>query len=264
MTIYAWMDVQGKCEVRRVADDQLLYSMPTPTRPEEAQAGQGVPAPAKTVCPRLSRDGRFLAAWRRPTVLAHTGPLWLWRLSEGKEPELLLKEQDVFLVSDFDQAGQHLALRYGNGDVNVYSLDPTQPARLVRRIPTGILQRPEAFALHPTRPWVALAYDDPNIVQVHDYESGELLTTLLLCRTSGPGLAPDGRDPGDLREASWAHRGSMTRRTSSCSNAAPPKARMPGWPSTRLGTGWRPTARGGAWSCSTWPRASCWSSAPRP
>jgi WD40 repeat protein len=188
------MDLEGRCEIRRLDDDQLLYSLPTPgrpgteapgARPAEGEAGQDSPALARSVCPRLSRDGRFLAAWYRPYILSHCGSLWLWRLSREGEPELLLQEPDVFLVSDFDQTGRHLALRYGTGDVSIFQLDPTQPARRLRRIPTGLLQRPEAFALHPTRPWLALAYDDPNYVQIYDYESGALLRTLLLLHNVG-------------------------------------------------------------------------------
>src|SRR5262249_49099678 len=138
LTLYARTDTQGACEVRRVADDQLLYQLPAGAEPGSLGA----------VWPFLSRDGRFLIL-RRQDLVAD-----VWRLEEGNARPLL-EEKDVSWA-EFHPDGRQVALAQDNGDVSLHDLEPAEvPARRgQRRLSTGLAV--PTLALHPSEPLVAV------------------------------------------------------------------------------------------------------------
>ncbi len=174
LAVYAWMDTQGNCEVRRVAGDQLLHRFPAP--PDSVSLGGSAV---------LSRDGRFLSLTWCYDAQRFASKQHLFRLTGDKDSEWLFEEQDVSFAA-FDKDGRRLVAGHGDGSVSVRELDPKQPATLLRRFPSGTFKRNVAAALHPTEPWVAVtSYFGPNVVEIRDYRSGTVLHTLELPQNGG-------------------------------------------------------------------------------
>ena len=193
--IYAWVDPWGNSEIRRTADDHLLHRLPFPSARETKASARGKPPQDLPlgVGLNLSQDGRFFLA-RRSGARSFASHAHLWRLSDDNPPQWLFEEQNVVAVH-FDRDGRRLALGYIDGAVKVYELDVQQPARLLRRFDPAPFHRAVWVALHPTRPWLAVAsYDGPNVVQVRDYRSGAVLASLPTRLNVGSvAWRPDGR-----------------------------------------------------------------------
>jgi len=182
LAIYAWMDRKGHCEVRRVADEQVLHQFSAPADTPEFDS-----------VPNLSPDGKFLALrWLcAPKSLGYK--LHLFRLTGEKNEGPMLQDKNVREIG-FDKAGRRVVLGYIDGSVSVHELRPTQPPTLQRRFPASPFKTDAIAALHPTEPWVAvISYFGPNVVEIRDWLKGVVIKTLELPDSAGDvAWHPDG------------------------------------------------------------------------
>jgi len=165
MAVYVRTDERDHWQVRRMADDQLLYQRPGPAA--ATRDARGIP-------PVLSRNGRFLAVrW------GEDNGLQVWKLT-GTEPVRLFEEQKVAWV-DYHRSGRQLVLAHYDGAVSLYDLDS---GGLIRRLPLGVSDRAMmTMAVHPTEPLVAVASCLARVVQVRDLRDGAVLHTLQMPAT---------------------------------------------------------------------------------
>ena len=109
LAVYAVMDTQGNCEVRRVAGDQLLHRLPAPA--DSASLGAGVV---------LSGDGSFLGLTWRNNAQSSACKLQLFRLDGDRAPELLYPEQNVTNVA-FAGDNRRIVIGHSDGSVSVHA-----------------------------------------------------------------------------------------------------------------------------------------------
>jgi WD40 repeat protein len=182
LAVYAWMDKQGRCEVRRVAGNHVLHRFDPPAD-----------APGLDVEPNLTPDGQFLALRWLYAPRSLGAKLHLFRLTGETSKEPLFEEQNVYEVG-FDKAGRRAVLGHTDGSVSVHELGPRQTAALLRRFPSGRFKSGVIAALHPTEPWVAvISYHGPKVVEIRDWQRGAVLKTLELPESAGDvAWHPDG------------------------------------------------------------------------
>lgn len=148
--IYARMDSRGLCSVRKVADDQELFSIPSQ---EPGLAGS-------SSYPVLSSDGRYLA------LRFTSGLLRLYKI-KGQYPALMVTEKDVHDL-DFERHGNGMVLAHRDGALSWY--DRTTGKRN-SRLPAKNFLEP-FVALHPTEPLVAVwSFHGPD-AEVRDLRDG--------------------------------------------------------------------------------------------
>jgi serine/threonine protein kinase/WD40 repeat protein len=172
-TLYARINKQGACSIRRVADDVEIARLKELGEPASATFAAG---------------GRLLRVANR--VANNSGRSQLWDLSGGKAVPLL-DEQHTW-ASFLRPDGRLIAFRHPNGSISsIYATD-TKRRHLLR--PPGI---PNAgnLCLHPTAPIMATCSYASNLLQMRDLKSGNVLVTIPLPwrGSAGSCWSPDGR-----------------------------------------------------------------------
>jgi serine/threonine protein kinase/WD40 repeat protein len=158
LEIYARTDVQGKCTVRRVSDDRLLYRLPS-----RNQRPAAFPA-----LPFFTPDGRFLALARE-----NDRALSVWKLA-GSRPVRKFTEQNVIWV-DYHPGGQLAAVAHTDGAISLYALNT---GRRLGNLSPREAKRELRVALHPTEPLVAVASYFASVVEIRDLHTGAVLKSL--------------------------------------------------------------------------------------
>jgi WD40 repeat protein/tRNA A-37 threonylcarbamoyl transferase component Bud32 len=176
LTVYACTDGRGNCEVRRVADGQLMHRLPAAPC-EIANWGFAV---------SLSRDGRFLA-------VQCGSRSQLWKLS-AKQPIRLLDKENEEAVNfvDFHHSKAQAALGHTDGAISIWNLDPP---RLLKTLPSGVIKQDMVVALHPREPLVATASYYATQAQVWNWETGAMVHPLKL--------------PGNAYDVAWHPQGNL-------------------------------------------------------
>jgi WD40 repeat protein/tRNA A-37 threonylcarbamoyl transferase component Bud32 len=177
LTVYARTNNQGDCEVRRVVDDRLLYSVPCPP------LGEAATVPDRRTVPYLSADARFLA------VRHVEGSTQLWRL-KGEQPQSLLKDEPDIAWVDFHPRGRLVALLRHGGAISLYQLEPDDDpgVRWLRDLKPGLSGRYLGLALHPSEPLAAVASVSDRVVQVRRLD-GEKAVQAVPMPTTGWSIA---------------------------------------------------------------------------
>jgi serine/threonine protein kinase/WD40 repeat protein len=169
-TIYARIERDEGCSIRRLVDDVEIYRL----------RGLGTPL--------LSRDGKFIAVADRDAERKDTLAVQVWQL-DGASPRRLLSETKVNWV-DFHKNGRQAALVYTDGSIRLFELPS---GRQQSRLAPHTLVREVKCALHPTEPIVAVCSYFGSVAQIRDVRTGDVLSSLPV---GGPGAIawhPDGR-----------------------------------------------------------------------
>ncbi len=146
-TVYARIDRQGNCSIRRLADDVELHRLP----------GEG-----RVVIPVLSPDGRF--------VSVSSG---LWQI-DGPEPKLLIAGMSGWTGTSYNHDASRAAFAQTDGAIKVHDLT----GKLLHALPAHTLNREVVIALHPTEPLIAVgSYFNP-ILQLRDVRTGQVTASI--------------------------------------------------------------------------------------
>ncbi len=175
--LHAWTDRQGRCHIRRLAEDAELAVLP----------GLGEPA-----MPFFSGDGKFLAVIHvhfegaaYAGVAAH-----LWSIEDGT-PQKIASEPNARSIA-FHPFDRQAALAYNDGGIRLIQLPSGEP--IGPTLQPQILDREIEIALHPTEPLVAVCSYFGRVVQVRDLRSGDVVAALpQILGTSDVAWHPHGR-----------------------------------------------------------------------
>jgi serine/threonine protein kinase/WD40 repeat protein len=154
LRVYARLDLDNQWDIRRVADDRLLYRLPDTPK-------------ARGQAPYFSRDGRHLA------TVHVDGSLHFWNLKDDG-PRLLFKEQNVEWVCFHPRKAEAVVV-HKDGVLNHYDL---HAGKLLNELKVGAATREAVVAIHPNEPLLAVASYFTQGVQIRDLNTGEVLRCL--------------------------------------------------------------------------------------
>jgi WD40 repeat protein len=154
LEIYARVDTEGTCSVRRVEGDVELHRLANPDIPAGSL--------------RLSRDGRFVLIWKTD------GQCRVWRV-DLTTPEVVLAEKNV-QWPDFHSNSREVVLMHSDGRIAHYDLATGRV--LNKALDPNTITREGVMALHPKDPVVAVGSYFSKVVVIRDLRTGDVLKTI--------------------------------------------------------------------------------------